>query len=147
MAMADFWLLREWQREFDDHAASGTIPNLKLIAARSLRTIEDILGLEPMGLNDGLQGPMTDVFSQELKPWKYKPIVMCFPQRRPFSSKARANICSDRTAAGSERTPRAFTDTAPRTPDRHKYRRPRPIRSHSGAALRCSPSARSPCHR
>jgi hypothetical protein len=40
-----------------------------------LRTIEDILGLEPMGLNDGLQRPMGDVFSQELLPWSYTPIV------------------------------------------------------------------------
>jgi hypothetical protein len=40
-----------------------------------LRTIEDILHLEPMGLNDGLQPPMTDVFMHERKPWKYTPIV------------------------------------------------------------------------
>jgi hypothetical protein len=40
-----------------------------------------------------------------------------------------------------------FIDTTPRKPDRQKYRRPQPIRSHSGAVLRCVPSARSPSHR
>jgi hypothetical protein len=28
-----------------------------------------------MGLNDGLQPPMTDVFTRELKSWEYTPIV------------------------------------------------------------------------
>jgi hypothetical protein len=40
-----------------------------------LRTIEDILHLKPMGLNDGLQAPMTDVFSRERRTWTYHPIV------------------------------------------------------------------------
>lgn len=28
-----------------------------------------------MGLNDGLQPPMTDVFTRDAKPWQYTPIV------------------------------------------------------------------------
>ncbi|WP_150132945.1 hypothetical protein [Acidisarcina polymorpha] len=28
-----------------------------------------------MGLNDGLQSPMTDVFTHDSKPWAYRPIV------------------------------------------------------------------------
>lgn len=166
MAIADYWLFKEWEREFDNFSASGTLPNLELVAlphdhfgdtgpgggaidgvdtietqmadndyalallvqkvaqsqyknntlifvieddaqdgpdhvdahrtiayvigpyvkqgavvstrystVNMLRTIEDILGLEPMGLNDGLQRPMADVFSQELKPWSHTPIV------------------------------------------------------------------------
>ncbi len=166
MAIPDFWLEDEWAREFDAFAASGTLPNLELIAlphdhfgdtgpgggaidgvdtietqmadndyalgkvvqkvstskykddtlifvieddaqdgpdhvdahrtiayvigpyvkrgevvstrystVNMLRTIEDILHLKPMGLNDGLQPPMTDVFTREARPWQYTPIV------------------------------------------------------------------------
>jgi DNA-binding beta-propeller fold protein YncE len=166
MAIADFWLFKEWEREFNAFVASGTLPNLELIAlphdhfgdvgpnggaidgvntvetqmadndyafglivqkvanspykndtlifvieddaqdgpdhvdahrtiayvigpyvkqaavistrystVNMVRTIEDILAMEPMGLNDGLQRPMTDVFGTQLKPWSYAPIV------------------------------------------------------------------------
>src|SRR5262249_22480783 len=40
-----------------------------------LRTIEDILGLEPLGLTDGLAEPMTEVFEQTLRPWTYTALV------------------------------------------------------------------------
>jgi hypothetical protein len=40
-----------------------------------LRTIEDILALEPMGLTDGLAEPMADVFEQTLRPWTYTAAV------------------------------------------------------------------------
>jgi DNA-binding beta-propeller fold protein YncE len=166
MAIADYWLFKEWAREFDSFSASSTLPNLELIAlphdhfgdvgpgggaidgvdtietqmadndyalgllvekvAKSpykndtlifvieddaqdgpdhvdahrtiayvigpyvkqgavvstrystvnmVRTIEDILGIEPLGLNDGLQRPMTDVFTKVNKPWSYSPVV------------------------------------------------------------------------
>lgn len=166
MAIADFWLFKEWEREFNGYVASGALPNLELIALphdhfgdvgpnggaidgvntietqmgdndyafglivekiatspykndtlifvieddaqdgpdhvdghrtiayvigpyvkqgtvvstrystiNMVRTIEDVLGLQPMGLNDGLQGSMTDVFTTQLQPWGYKSIV------------------------------------------------------------------------
>lgn len=166
MAIPDYWLEKEWEREFDGYLANGNLPNLEMIAlphdhfgdvgpgggaidgvdtietqmadndyafgkivervstsrykddtlilvieddaqdgpdhvdahrtiayavgayvkqgevvstrystVNMLRTIEDILHLKPMGLNDGLQPPMTDVFTHELKPWKYTSIV------------------------------------------------------------------------
>lgn len=37
-----------------------------------LRTIEDVLGLKPMGLNDGLALPMTDAFDLTQSNWSYK---------------------------------------------------------------------------
>jgi hypothetical protein len=165
-AIPEYWLEKEWEREFDRFAANGDLPNLELIAlphdhfgdvgpgggaidgvdtiekqmadndyalgrivekvsasryrddtlilvieddaqdgpdhidahrtiayaigpyvkrnavvstrystVNMLRTIEDILHLKPMGLNDGLQPPMTDVFMRERKPWKYTTIV------------------------------------------------------------------------
>lgn len=166
MAIADYWLFKEWEREFDNYTANGTLPDLELIAlphdhfgdtgpgggaidgvdtietqmadndyalglmvqkiadspyandalifvieddaqdgpdhvdahrtiafvigpyvkqgalvssrystVNMVRTIEDILGIEPMGLNDGLRSPMTDVFTYQLSPWNYSPIV------------------------------------------------------------------------
>lgn len=47
-----------------------------------LRTIEKVLGIEPLGLNDALQPPMTEVFSKDpaLLNWEYKlgtPTVLC----------------------------------------------------------------------
>ena len=32
MAIADFWLFKEWEREFNAYVAGGTLPNLELIA-------------------------------------------------------------------------------------------------------------------
>ncbi len=37
-----------------------------------LRTIEEVLGLPPLGLNDGLAEPMTDVFDANAARWSYR---------------------------------------------------------------------------
>ncbi len=40
-----------------------------------LRTIEDLLGIEALSLNDGLTPPMADVFQSKLEPWTYSALV------------------------------------------------------------------------
>lgn len=40
-----------------------------------LRTIEDVLGIKPMGLNDGLAEPMAEIFDKLKRLWNYKAIV------------------------------------------------------------------------
>jgi DNA-binding beta-propeller fold protein YncE len=40
-----------------------------------LRTIEDILGIEPLGLNDSAAEPMTAVFDRSTDAWDYRAIV------------------------------------------------------------------------
>ncbi len=40
-----------------------------------LRTIEAILGIEPLALNDSSVAPMSEVFEQTLRPWDYRAIV------------------------------------------------------------------------
>jgi YVTN family beta-propeller protein len=40
-----------------------------------LRTIEEILGLEPMGLTDGLAEHMADTFEETLRSWTYSALV------------------------------------------------------------------------
>lgn len=42
-----------------------------------LRTIEEVLGLPPMNLNDALAKPMADIFNTTPSPWSLKP----FPRR------------------------------------------------------------------
>jgi hypothetical protein len=37
-----------------------------------LRTMEEVLGIKPLGLNDALQPPMAEVFSMEQSAWSYK---------------------------------------------------------------------------
>ncbi len=40
-----------------------------------LRTIEEVLGIEPMGLNDGLAAPMAEVFDTTQRDWTYNALV------------------------------------------------------------------------
>lgn len=40
-----------------------------------LRTIEEILGIQPIGLNDALAAPMSELFDPTVKEWSYKAIV------------------------------------------------------------------------
>jgi DNA-binding beta-propeller fold protein YncE len=40
-----------------------------------VKTIEEILGLEPIGLNDSFAEPMSDVFDAKVTAWTYKPVV------------------------------------------------------------------------
>ncbi|WP_348757019.1 bifunctional YncE family protein/alkaline phosphatase family protein [Candidatus Methylocalor cossyra] len=163
MNNADFYLFKEWEREFDGYAANGNLPNLSLVrlphdhfgsfssarfgvntvprqmadndyavgrliekvaksrykddtlifileddaqdgpdhvdAHRSiayvvgpyvkqgalvstryttvslLRTIEEVLGLPPLGINDGLTAPMADVFDLTQRTWDYQAVV------------------------------------------------------------------------
>jgi len=201
MAIADYWLFKEWEREFDGFSASGTLPNLELIAlphdhfgdvgpgggaidgvntietqmadndyalgllvekvsksrykndtlifvieddaqdgpdhvdahrtiafvagpyvkqgaivstrystVNMLRTIEDILGVEPLGLNDGLQRPMTDVFTKVNKPWSFSPIVpdVLRTTQLPLPPSTAANrLPQTKTVRGFSRPPRS----------------------------------------
>lgn len=40
-----------------------------------LRTIEEVLGIEPMGINDGFAAPMVDVFDRKQSDWDYRAAV------------------------------------------------------------------------
>lgn len=163
MNNADFYLFKEWEREFDQYAAKGGLPNLSFVrfphdhfgnyatakfgvntvetqmadndyalgllvqkvansrfrdntlifvveddaqngpdhmdAHRSIayvigpyvkqgalvsehyttvsmvRTIEDILGIKPLGLTDGLALPMAELFEKKKRPWGYTALV------------------------------------------------------------------------
>lgn len=178
---ADFYLFKEWEREFDEYAAKGTLPNLSFVrfphdhfgnyatakfgvntvetqmadndyaigqlvqkvanspfkdntlifiveddaqnapdhmdAHRSIayvvgpyvkqaalvsehyttvsmvRTIEDILGIKPMGITDGLALPMAGVFEKVKRPWNYTALVpeVLRTTRLPLPERTAAN--------------------------------------------------------
>jgi len=55
------------------YVRQGTVVSRPYNTVSMLRTIEEVLGLEPMGLTDGLAEPMTDVFepTPTPRPWGY----------------------------------------------------------------------------
>jgi hypothetical protein len=57
------------------YVKQGAVVSTPYNTVSMLRTIEDVLGLEPMGLTDGLASPMADVFEDTLRPWTYTTIV------------------------------------------------------------------------
>ena len=179
---ADFYLLKEWEREFDQYAAKGELPNLSFVrlphdhfgnygtakfgvntvetqmadndyalgllvekvanspfkddtlifiveddaqngpdhvdAHRSIafvvgpyvkqgalvsehyttvsmvRTIEDILGIKPMGITDGLALPMAELFEKKKRPWSHTALI-------PEVLRATGLPLPERTAANS----------------------------------------------
>src|SRR5262249_33718123 len=49
----------------------GAVVSQRYNTVSMLRTIEDVLGLQPLGLYDALQQPMTEVFSTSQASWTY----------------------------------------------------------------------------
>jgi len=73
-----------------------------------VRTIEDVLGLSPLSLNDGLARPMSDIFDLKAADWSFKAQVpetlrstaLPLPARTADASNALASSCRPaRTAA------------------------------------------------
>ena len=50
----------------------GAVVSARYSTVNMLRTIEDVLGIEPMSLNDAYQRPMSDIFDLKAKDWSYK---------------------------------------------------------------------------
>ena len=62
------------------YVRQGTLVSRPYNTVNMLRTIEEVLGLEPLGLTDGLAEPMTDAFEMTLRPWAYDaiyPLPLC----------------------------------------------------------------------
>jgi DNA-binding beta-propeller fold protein YncE len=49
----------------------GALVSQRYDTVSMVRTIEDVLGLPPQGLTDGLAAPMSKVFRREAAPWAY----------------------------------------------------------------------------
>ena len=50
----------------------GALISTRYTTVNILRTMEAVLGLKPMNLNDGLAMPMTDVFDPAQSKWSYR---------------------------------------------------------------------------
>jgi hypothetical protein len=59
------------------YVRQGVVVSRAFNTVSMVRTIEDLLGLEPMGLTDGLARPMVDAFEARSRPrpWTYSAIV------------------------------------------------------------------------
>ena len=57
------------------YVKQGAVVSTHYTTVNMLRTIEDVLGMGPMGINDDVVEPMADVFTTEYKPWTYTAIV------------------------------------------------------------------------
>ena len=56
------------------YVRQGTVVSRPYTTINMIRTIEEVLDLEPLGLTDGLAEPMTDVFEMVQRPWSYDAI-------------------------------------------------------------------------
>jgi YVTN family beta-propeller protein len=53
------------------YVKQGAVISRRYTTVNMLRTIEELLGMKPMGLNDAAAAPMADVFNAEYVPWNY----------------------------------------------------------------------------
>src|SRR5262249_4823015 len=54
------------------YVKQNQVVSARYTTVNMLRTIEDILGMEPLNLNDADQGPMTEIFDLDQKIWSFK---------------------------------------------------------------------------
>jgi DNA-binding beta-propeller fold protein YncE len=52
-----------------------TVVSTRYTTVSVVKTVEELLGIEPMGLNDALAAPMTDLFDPSTTSWNYKSLV------------------------------------------------------------------------
>jgi hypothetical protein len=75
------------------YVRQGALVSTRYTTVSMLRTIEDILGLKPLGLNDGLAMPMADVFDPAQTSWTYRAMAA------PVLSETQLPIPADNFAA------------------------------------------------
>jgi len=57
------------------YVKQGAVASTRYTTVNMLRTMEDILGMGPMGINDDVIEPMADVFTTQAHAWTYTAIV------------------------------------------------------------------------
>ena len=53
------------------YVKQGAVVSRHYTTVSVLRTIEDVLGMKPLGINDAFQPPMAEVFSMQAQSWRY----------------------------------------------------------------------------
>ncbi len=57
------------------YVKQGAVVSKRYTTVNMIRTIVDVLGLDPLGLNDAMAEPMTKVFDTSASTWTYKAVV------------------------------------------------------------------------
>jgi YVTN family beta-propeller protein len=57
------------------YVKQGAVVSQRYDTVSMVRTIEEVLGLEPMGLTDGFAEPMVEAFERKVRPWSYSAIA------------------------------------------------------------------------
>jgi DNA-binding beta-propeller fold protein YncE len=78
----------------------------KYTSVHVLRTIEDILGIEPLGLNDSSVEPMAAVFDRTLESWDYRAVVPAVLRTTQLPLRAATAAASDPTNDEDSSRPR-----------------------------------------
>jgi YVTN family beta-propeller protein len=81
------------------YVRQGAVVSRRYTTVNMLRTIEELLGMKPMGLNDAAAAPMADVFSAEFVPWSYtaRVAVVLRTTQLPLPTAAAAGVHNDDT--------------------------------------------------
>ena len=80
----------------------GAVVSQRYSTVNVLRTIEDALGIDPLGLFDGLQDPMMEIFEPVAKGWSYAAVVPAVLRATELPLPP-AETGADRTASSSAR--------------------------------------------
>jgi DNA-binding beta-propeller fold protein YncE len=67
-----------------------------------VKTIEELLGLEPVGLNDALAAPMSEVFDTKVSTWSYRAIVPGILRSTQLPLPPATTACNSRPKRSSE---------------------------------------------
>jgi hypothetical protein len=59
----------------NSYVRTRTVVSTRYTTVNVVKTIEEVLGIGPIGLNDALAAPMTDVFDTSQAAWSYKAVV------------------------------------------------------------------------
>jgi DNA-binding beta-propeller fold protein YncE len=66
------------------YVKQGAVVSHPYTTVNLLKTIEDVLGLKPMGLNDALAEPMAEVFDLTRSDWSYRAVVPEILRKTPL---------------------------------------------------------------
>jgi DNA-binding beta-propeller fold protein YncE len=81
----------------------GAVVSKRYSTVSMLRTIEDVLGIDPLGLFDGLQDPMMEVFEPRARNWSYAAEVPAVLRRTELPLPPAAETGAETTASASAR--------------------------------------------
>ena len=76
------------------YVKQGALVSTHYTTVSMVRTIEEVLGLPPLGINDGLTAPMADLFDRKQSSWNYQAVVpsILYSTQLPLPQKSQANI-------------------------------------------------------